>query len=161
MCMCNKKFHYLFIFILTILGFNAESQVYTGGTMGVNYNDGVIIELAPILGYKYNIFEAGVSPLFSYAEKQNKFAAGARIFSTVTVYKDTFVHAEFEAANVQKNENDIKSREWVLAFPIGGGYQYEISKGVYAYGMILYNVIQKENSLTKNPIIRGGIKYQL
>jgi len=158
--MIKKKLQLLLILIFVTLGFNVKSQVYTGGTMGVNYNDGVVVELAPILGYKYKIFEAGVSPLFSYAERQNKFAAGARLFTIVTVYKDTFVHAEFEAANVQKGE-DIKSREWVLALPIGGGYQYEISKGVYAYGMILYNVIQKENSLTKNPIIRGGIKYQL
>ncbi len=137
------------------------AQINTGGTMGVSYDNGYVIEFAPIIGYKYyKIIESGASPFFSYAEKNNKYAFGGRIYSQVNVYKETFVHAEFEVANVEVIKNNTTIREWQLALPIGGGYRYKISDGVYAYGMILYNVLQSGDSHTKNPIIRGGISYQ-
>jgi len=137
-----------------------KAQVYTGGNMGVNYNDGMVVDLAPLAGYKYKIFQAGVSPFFLYAEKTNSYAFGGRIFSEVTFFKETFLHAEFEVANNEVYENSVKTRKWVMAMPLGAGYRYKIAPGTYAYGMILYDVLQNENSTNKNPIIRGGITYQ-
>jgi len=139
---------------------SANAQIYTGGTTGVSYNNGYVVELAPLIGYKYQIFSSGFSPFFSYLESQKKYSFGGRAFSDITFYKDIFAHAEIEVSNVEKIRNNIKTREWILAMPLGGGYKYKISDGVYAYGMILYNVLQTSDSQTKNPIIRGGITYQ-
>ncbi len=38
--------------------------------------------------------------------------------------------------------------------PLGAGYRYKIAPNTYAYGMILYDVLQDKNSTNKNPIIR-------
>ena len=157
---------FCFIFFLAsffILGVPqiSHAQLYTGGNTGVSYNNGYVVELAPIFGYKYKIFEYGVSPFVSYLESQAKYSFGGRLFSNVTFYKDISAHAEIEVSNVEKiNINNVKSREWILAMPLGIGYKYPISKGVYATGTILYDVLQNKNSLAKNPIIRGGIIYQ-
>ena len=137
-----------------------EAQIYTGGTMGVNYNNGYIVELAPLLGYKYKIFESGVSPFISYLQSTGKYAFGGRIFSDVTFYKDIFAHAEFEVANTEKIDDNHIERQWVISMPLGAGYRYKLMDGVYAYGMILYNVLHSSDSPTKNPIVRGGITYQ-
>jgi len=155
-------FKIIFFLLISLSVTNyCNAQINTGGTMGISYDDGYVIEFAPTAGYKYyKIFESGASPFFSYAEKYNKYAFGGRIYSQVTIYKETFAHAEFEVANVEVIQNNLKTREWQLALPIGGGYRYKISDGVYAYGMILYNVLQSADSHTKNPIIRGGITYQ-
>jgi len=152
----------IIVILIVVMSLSAKGQLYTGGNMGASYNDGYVLELAPLIGYKYlKIVESGASPFFSYAEKHNRYSFGARIFSQVTVYKETFVHAELEVSNIETYANNVKTRKWLLAMPVGGGYRYEISKGVFAYGMILYNVFQNANSHTKNPIIRGGITYQL
>lgn len=161
--MDRKKISFLLVFFAFFFMVpNAKSQIYTGGTAGISYDNGYVAELAPLIGYKIKIFEAGVSPFFSYFEKENKYAFGGRIFSQLTIFKETFIHAELEVANTEVLEiNGNKTRKWILAMPVGGGYRYEISKGVFAYGMILYNVFQTENTQAKNPIIRGGITYQL
>jgi len=158
-----KKTSFLSLLILIFIistGHSAKAQIYTGGTMGVNYNNGYVLELAPILGYKYKIIEYGVSPFLSYLESQGKYSFGGRAFTDVTFYKDISAHAEIQIANVEKVNNNIKTRDWVLAMPLGFGYKYKISDGVYLNGMILYDVLQKAGSPNKNPIVRGGIIYQ-
>lgn len=151
----------LFVTALFISTSDSSAQIYTGGNMGVSFNNGYVIDMAPTLGYKYKIFQAGVNPFFTYMESTKQYAIGARLFTEVTVYKETFVRAEFEMANAEVWNGIVSNRKWIMALPIGAGYRYKISEGVYAWGSILYDVLHGPDSPTQNPIIRGGINYQL
>jgi hypothetical protein len=153
-----------FMFIISVLVFSARTvsgQIVVGGTVSADYrNEGYYIEIAPKIGYKYNIFESGLAPFVSYQENSNYLTLGLQIYTQATVYKGVFIHGEFQAANVYVFSES--NRQWVLGLPVGVGYQYEISKGMWAKGSILYDFLYKDGfSPQKNPIIRFGISYTL
>jgi hypothetical protein len=138
-------------------------QIYTGGNMGMNYNNGVYIDFAPVLGYRKNRAEFGISPFYSYSKINNASSAtytyGGRIFTKYTLFEGLFLHAELEASNI--GAGDI-NRNWVLAMPIGAGYSKRIGN-ITTYATILYNVIlinKLNTTFTKeNPVIRAGVNY--
>ena len=144
-----------FIFGITAV----HSQVYTGGNLGFHYdNKGYYIDVAPVIGYRYARLNLGLSPFYSYSEykdKDNQYSYGGRIYSQLTIYRNVFAHAEFEARNIEKSED----RKWIVGLPVGGGYRYKIGPNAQAYGAVLYDVLLDDDSPAENPIIRGGITY--
>lgn len=151
------------IIFLPLLG---SSQIFTGGTFGVYYDNGVYVDLAPEIGYRYQRVEAGISPFVSYREigDQHRYSFGNRIFTRITVYKDIFLHGEFQLMNIEipgstSSGFTFENRKWILSMPIGAGYKYKISDKAYAHGSILYDVMLDKDSPVQNPIIRGGIIY--
>jgi len=149
----------LVITSFTILSFKLQGQIYTGGSVGVHFENGYYAEAAPVVGYRYRIVDIGVSPFFSYRERQNQpdfYSYGNRIYTQITFIPQVFGHAEFEVTNIEA----AGRRKWIMGLPVGVGYRYKLSKNAEAYGMILYDVLLDKDSPVQNPIIRGGVNYR-
>jgi hypothetical protein len=112
-------------------------------------------------------FSAGVAPFVLYKEITDveNFTYGGRAYGEYIIYKDIFAHVEIQATKVQSIADAVTGEgilnKWVVSFPIGGGYRYKIADKTYAYGSILFDFFLDKNSPQKNPILRGGITYEL
>ncbi len=162
----KKIFILIFTYIFILNNYESSAQVYTGGSIGMHYEDGFYIDAAPLLGYRYGILDAGISPFYSYREYEKKpstYAYGNRIFAQITFIPNVFVHGEFEVSNVATSvigTDGKRQRKWIMGLPVGGGYRYNLSARTQAYGMILYDLVLDKDSPVKNPIIRGGVVYK-
>ncbi len=162
--------NYCVIIITTIIlssSFRANAQLTIGGDVSSTFINGVNIDFAPVIGYKFKIFTAGLSPVGQYTAQGNTggdFSYGGRLFAEVVVVKGIFIHAECEALNTGYiNASGLKLRNWVIGAPIGLGYEYLIAKHVLAKAMVLYNVLLdinlNQNSPKSNPTARIGLTY--
>ncbi len=145
--------------------YKVSAQVYTGGSIGVHYDKVLYIDVAPLLGYRVGILDAGISPFYSYREyrtRPSSYAYGNRIFMQLTFMPNVFIHGEFEASNVATSEigpDGRRVRKWITGLPVGGGYRYNLTERTQAYGMILYDIMLDAESPVRNPIVRGGVVY--
>ncbi len=147
------------MFAIIFFSTNVSGQVYTGGNVSVNYDQGYYLDIAPLIGYRVGIVDVGASPFYSYSQRENaesSYSFGGRIFTQLTFYKDIFGHAELQFENIGLKD---ESRMWTVSMPIGAGYRYPIGEGTTAYGMVLYDVLLHPDSPNRNPIIRGGITH--
>ena len=147
------------ILVFSLLINNAFSQVTTGGNASVTFTNGTYIDISPILGYKMNKLNIGVSPFYAYKQvgnAQNKnYTYGGRVFGQYVIYQGAYLNAEMEATNTMINN----ARKWIFGIPLGAGFEYEIAKNTKAQCTILYDVLLDKNSLKDNPEIRGGVVY--
>ncbi len=153
---------FTFAAILVICGcYTSNAQVYTGGSFGAHIdNKGYYVDIAPLLGYRYGIMDVGISPFYSYRnnkDSENRYSYGSRVFTQVTIIRNVYAHAEFEAANIDVPGDD--DRKWIFGFPVGAGYRQKIAPNTQAYGMILYDLMLDEDSSVDNPIVRAGVTY--
>ena len=149
------------IMVLLFAAGGLRAQVFTGGNVSFNMDNGYYLDAAPIIGYKIKSFKAGLSPVASYsgyADFKGVYSYGARVFTEYTVYKGIFLHGEFGAMNTQRNDGTT-SRLWSLSAPLGVGYEYAITDNIMAQGSVLWDVMHTGDSPGENPIIRGGIIY--
>jgi|WetSurMetagenome_2_1015567.scaffolds.fasta_scaffold615693_1 hypothetical protein len=147
----------------------SDAQFFTGGELSVTFVGGFNADIAPIVGYRFKNFSAGLSPVVMYTATGNTrgdVSYGGRIFAEYSFYKGIFAHAEFGAMNsgyINWEAGGIKQRNWVLSAPIGVGYEREITKNVWFKTMILYDALLdinlNQSSPMANPSIRGGITY--
>ncbi len=147
--------------ILSLASFETSGQTYTGGSIGIHFDRGYYVDASPILGYRAGRLDVGISPFFAYRKYESgseRYSYGGRVFSQVTLYHQVFVHGELEVTNV---ETAIGDRKWIYGLPVGGGYRYNLTDRTQAYGMVLYDLILDDDSPVENPIIRGGVIYNL
>jgi hypothetical protein len=147
----------------------SQAQVFTGGEFNVQFIGGIIVDIAPIVGYRVQNFSAGLSPVIMYTASGNTagdVSYGARLFAEYSIYKGIFGHAEFQAMNTGYIDwtSGLKQRNWVMGAPVGVGYEREITNGVWFKTMVLYDVLiplnLSQSSAFANPSVRGGITYQ-
>jgi len=157
-----------FVFCFCALFFNTlQAQLYTGGNAGIDYANGLYIDLAPLVGYRYKIFDTGVSPFVSYMKKNNieeSVVYGGRYYVQLHILRDLLVHAEIEGINnkMQYYLPDgalATKREWRLALPIGAGYSRRIAGNIGVHTLILYDLLLPKDSPIENPMIRAGVTY--
>lgn len=150
----------LFTLALSIfISINVSGQIYTGGGVSVNYDNGYYLDIAPLLGYRVGIVDFGISPFYSYSQREgadSEYSFGNRFFTQLTIYKDIFAHAELQMENIGLKDD---SRKWIVSMPVGAGYRYPIGPNTTAYGMVLYDVLLDPDSPNRNPIIRGGVTH--
>lgn len=160
-------------FIISLFGQRASAQLFTGGDFNVTFINGINIDLAPIVGYKYKKLNVGIAPVVNYSAYSTigiggEFAYGGRIFLEYEFWKGIMVHAEFEALNApyvitNLDGTSFKKRHWIMGIPIGIGYQREIGNGVWFNVMVLYDALldidTDQLSPKANPQVRGGITY--
>ena len=155
------------VILVSFMGTKASAQFFTGGDLNVTFINGVNIDIAPIFGYKYQNFSAGISPVVMYTatgDLYGEVSYGGRVFFEYDVFKGAFIHAEFMALNTGYLNTALQRlRNWAMGAPIGAGYQYEISKNVWFKGMVLYDALLdidlNQSSPQANPSVRGGITY--
>jgi hypothetical protein len=154
-------------FIITGTTNKASAQLFTGGDLSATFVNGVNIDLAPIIGYKFHTFSAGFSPFIKYGQgitHANEVSFGGRIFAEYDVFKGFIIHAEGQVLNsAYLNGNGVKLHHWTIGIPIGAGYERELTKGVWLKTMVLWDPLQNINfslnSPNSNPQVRGGITY--
>ena len=131
--------------------------IYTGGSAGADVDQhGYYIDVSPVIGYRAGIYDLSFSPFYSYSERneRERYSYGARTALQVTFYRNVYGHAEVQTENLEDRHGD---RKWATSFPVGGGYRYSIDARTTAYGSILYELNQDENSRRSNPIFRAGV----
>lgn len=153
------------IVIAILLGVQSQAQMQTGGNIGVNViNNVLIVDFAPELSYSFiQNTTAGISPFVIYSQnmqtKVSQFLVGGRVFGEYKTDFGAFAHAEFEATKPYTNEGYQKT---IYAAPLGGGFESELSNNTVAYVMVLYDMLYKPDiSLRQNPIVRAGIRYSI
>jgi hypothetical protein len=156
------------VVLLSVFVMNAESQVLSGGNVSVTADEnGFYADIAPTLGYQLKIVRAGVNPFISYSDLKTEeavYSFGGRLYTEITVIKGVFAHGEIEASNTEVqtydlSDNLLKERKWSVGIPLGAGYEYPIGEHMTAYGMVLYDLLENEDSPQTNPVIRAGVNY--
>ncbi|MFO7868799.1 MAG: hypothetical protein R6U95_05820 [Bacteroidales bacterium] len=152
-------------FFLLIIPSLSQAQISTGGNVGVTFEDEIMqADIAPEINYSFTEkIITGFSPFVLYTQNNktntNFFTFGARIYSEYKITQTIFIHAEYEISKTWTQEN---YKTTVHTLPIGAGFEKQISDGMVAYGMILYDILyDSEKSIRKNPSLRGGIRYTL
>lgn len=149
---------------------SVNAQIFTGGNISATYDNGVYIDVAPIIGYRVSELSAGLSPVFSYkkpeSSNQTFYSTGGRVFSQYHFIENAFLHGEFQAMNNSISEtlpdgSRRHFREWIFSLPVGAGYEYKLSDKARVQASVLYDLIQDKNSPNRQPVIRGGIVYDL
>jgi len=171
-----KKFSLATVVVIVFLflcGQRTSAQFFTGGDVNVSALGGVNINVAPIVGYKYKNFSAGLSPIIMYTATSTvgmsgQFSYGGAIFAEYSIWKGIFGHVEFQATNsgyLHNSVGDLIKGQWIMGAPIGVGYEHKISGNLWVKTMILYDPFLDinigANSPQKNPSIRGGLTYVL
>ncbi len=147
----------------TASGPSAEAgYIYTGGSFSGNYdNRGFYLDVSPLIGYRIGIYDFGVSPFYSYSERDDisSYTYGSRLFTQATFYRDIYAHAELQLTNMEKPGTD-DDRKWAASFPVGAGYRRRLDRRTTAYAMVLYDLAMDDDSPAHNPLFRTGINYR-
>jgi hypothetical protein len=144
-----------------------KDRLFTGGNVGFNiYNSFLLLDLAPIVGYKVNEnFGIGVGAKFSLIKdlntKQSNTYYGGSIFGRHKIYNGIFAHSEFEILNAyNRDPNSINYGERAPAFVWFTGLGYSSGGAISISGMLLYDLIDHPNSPYRNQyLFRSGFSY--
>ncbi|MGK7390100.1 MAG: hypothetical protein ACNS60_07105 [Candidatus Cyclobacteriaceae bacterium M2_1C_046] len=139
-----------------------KERVIIGGNFNFLTTKPLVLDLAPIIGYRINkLFEIGASAKFRQEFDQdlnissNEQTKGFGFFASHAVYRKFFGYAEFERVykpdeRTILNEND---RKWEDAALIGVGRRFRISKLFELQALVLVNVLHDAIDSPYNDII--------
>lgn len=131
------------------------SKVIVGGSLGFSFGTVASVRVNPLLGYKLTPkLTTGITGLYEYNSydnygygRQNYTNYGGSIFSRFRFIPVAYLHAEFSYINYEFSRyNNEKYREGVPFVFLGGGFAQRIGRNTYAYGQILFDVLQDSNS---------------
>lgn len=168
--MTNNSNIFVFLLLALIGSLSGKAQVFTGGNVSVSYDKGVYVDIAPLIGYRLDQVNAGVSPLISYKQPDNSsqsfFSMGGRVFGQYHLIENIFAHGEFQALNTRTfslldDGARHYNRIWTLSLPVGAGYETRISDKARVQASVLYDLLQDKNNPNNMPAVRGGIFYDL
>lgn len=142
-------------------GFNSD-RLRFGGGIGATFGNITYIDLSPTVGYMFtDNFIAGLTTRYIYYEEKYpgyKFSTnifGGGVFSEYFILQNITLHAEYELLNME----DLRLAERnhrinVSSLLVGGGYRMMITDRSFANILLLFNVLEDENSIYTNPIFR-------
>ncbi len=131
------------------------NKVIFGGSLGFTFGSVTSIRVNPLLGYKLTPkLTAGVTGLYEYNSydyngygRQNYSNYGGSLFSRFRFIPAAYLHAEFSYTNYEfSGFNNEKYRQGVPFIFLGGGFAQRVGRNTYAYGQILFDVLQDSNS---------------
>lgn len=154
--------------------------IYTGAGLGYSSFNGYgqfNVSVSPALGYRLSD-RIAVGPGISYSYSNYSFGQGyksvgtsnfgVKVFGQATVYKQFFIHAEYEVTNAQLLEVDNngyltgRTVQQRVETPLAGvGYRSQFSPRVAADIVVLYNFKDDFNSLYPNPVIRFNFLFNI
>ena len=154
--------------------------IYTGAGLGYSSYNGYgqfNVSVSPAIGYRLTD-RIAVGPGISYAYSNYSFGQGnpnigtsnfgVKLFGQAIVYKQFFIHAEYEVTNAQLLEIDnngyITGRTVTqrVETPLAGvGYRSQFSARAAADIVVLYNFKDNYNSLYPNPVIRFNFLFNI
>jgi len=130
------------------------SRVFYGGSLGFSFGSVTSVRVNPLLGYRLTPkLSAGITALYEYTGydtyygKQNYNNFGGSVFTRFRFIPQIYAHAEFNYTNYEfSNALNEKYRVGVPFVLLGGGFSQRIGGNTFAYGQILFDVLQDENS---------------
>ncbi len=152
-----------------------KDRIYLGGNFGLMFGTFTFVDVSPLVGYRVtNDFSVGLGATYIYWSgsyrtfsgnqvnyKSNIY--GGRVFARHNVFKNYFLHAEYESLNFQfynplAGAGELQ-REWVPGLMLGGGLFQPLGRRSGINMMVLYNVLHDNiRSPYNSPfIIRAGI----
>ena len=138
-----------------------SEKVFFGGSFGIQFGTVTLINVNPIVGYRFFPFlEAGVSVSYTYYQNNvydfNYSYYGGAVFARYIPVKQFFVQAEFEMLNVRKYYTTGLSNERFLVpgVLVGGGYRQMFGKRFGTQFTFLYNITHLPETPYANPIFR-------
>lgn len=181
-----KKFRCIAVLIFCFISFQLFSQnnnenvstkgfdiskIYTGGGIGLTFGTVTIIDVSPIIGYRFTeklsvgiggIYKYYNDKQFTHPDKRTIFGGSA--FSKYYVTENIFAHVEYEYITYKTDfysyfHNEEQVSEWGLL--AGGGYRQKLANKTYVYAMILYNFNETQYPPYENPVIRVGVELGL
>lgn len=148
-------------------------KVYVGGGLGLQFGNYTFIDLAPIIGYRFNTnISAGIGLTYKFFQDNRNtnyktHIYGGSIFGNYVFTKNFFAHVEYELINldfIELNPNGSvfsKKRRDLSYLWIGGGYRQPVGANSYLVATILYNVLDTKGFFYPNPIYRLGFNIGL
>ncbi|NML64612.1 hypothetical protein HHL22_05275 [Hymenobacter sp. RP-2-7] len=160
-----------------------KTFVYTGLGLGYSSYYGVSqfsFSISPAIGYRVND-KFSIGPGISYAYNNYGFPTslnttqhisasnfGVKVFAQYMVYKQFFVHAEYESTRAELLAQDINGNltggtiaRQVQTPLLGAGYRSQISNRAAADILLLYNFQDDYNSIYPNPVIRFNFLFNI
>lgn len=140
-------------------------RVFFGGNLGAQFGTFTMINVAPLVGYRItNRWSVGTRVQYQYfRENINGFDThvfGGSAFSRFFVFDNFFAHAEYELINGLFAPNNA-NRVSIPHLFVGGGYLFRFNNNFGLAFTALYEVLQRNYSPYRNPIINAGITYGL
>lgn len=139
-----------------------KSKISTGGNLGINYYNGWVVQLSPLIAYKFNKYIM-LGNTFNFAYYENGYGIGRSVstygvspFARAYILPRIFLHTEYENSYI-KVLNTSTPSSYIYNWLAGGGITYPIVGNVYATLSALWVVKTNYPRFYQNPIIRGGI----
>lgn len=139
------------------------SRVYVGGSFGLQFGSEDIIDISPLIGFWITpIFTVGAGLSYQRYSSQsldytdNVF--GARIFSRLYIMDVFYLHSEYEYSalkEIRSNGNVIQNFN-AANFLVGFGYREWIGPNMFTSFTVLWNLNQRYNNGSNEPIFRVG-----
>jgi hypothetical protein len=145
-------------------------RMFFGGVLGLQFGSSTYIEVAPIVGYNITPrFAAGLGLKYIYYKYKDPYNMsyssseyGGGPFVRYFIFEGLFLHAEYEALNVEVPEPPYYinySRQFINSVFLGGGYRQMIGARSSLDFLILYNINESIYSPYPNPIFRIGFGF--
>ncbi len=139
-------------------------RLVLGGNFNVSKTNPVIIDLSPVLGWKFNkLFEAGITGAYRVklgAEKNgantfaNEEAYGYSVFVNHMVFKNFFGYLEGENMSTVTGTIEYSQRSWRQSLLLGIGRKFKIAKFLEMQTIISYNFLHDNNDGVYNsPVV--------
>lgn len=146
-----------------------RDKIFLGGNFGGNLaGSNSFLDISPIVGYrvtdKFMVGVGGVGQFFKRDSFTNR-VFGGKVFARYDVFKNLFLHTEYERLNQRQSGQD---QSFVFeGLLTGAGYQQRMGPGYFS-AMILYNWLDNADNpvgsfnpysngiFGENPIIRVG-----
>ncbi|MEX0884775.1 MAG: hypothetical protein WDZ72_15010 [Cyclobacteriaceae bacterium] len=157
--------NFIFVFFFLVFAFDAKAQreiypeenpplkdrMYFGGNLSLQFGTITFIDVSPLAGAmitdKYSVGLGATYQYFNNRFYRNAASHiyGGRLFNRYNIFPRIFLHAEYEALNVEvanpiPNTNDvIFTRDWVPGLFAGAGYFTPFGSRGGMNFMLLYN----------------------
>lgn len=156
----------------TARGFD-PSKLMAGGNFGFAFGDYSLLNVSPMIGYRFSPKFAGgvnINAQFTWENyrglgyKDNSSVLGGGLWGRYYPLSMLFVHAqpEYNSISLKRKYNDdppytVKDRFGAPSLLLGGGYAQPIGGNSAMVIMLLYDVLQDQNSPYRNrPVFSIG-----
>ncbi len=140
-----------------------KDKIYYTGNIGLSLGNNTNIMINPLIGYRVTEkYSAGIGINYQYVSNTvtDIHVYGGSVFNRYILTPEIFAHAEYETLTY-KSDIIGEGTSGATTFPallVGGGYRQSLGQRVSASAMILYDVLQHENSIyPDNIVLRGGV----
>ncbi len=128
-----------------------SKRLVIGGNLSLAGTDPIILDLSPVLGYKWNkLFESGVTSTFQTQFGSSSRSANAVETSTVfgygiyanhMVFKNFFAYLEGGRISKVEQKDDVSERIWDETLQLGIGRKFKIAQFLEMQAIVTYNFL--------------------